>query len=32
MQAVRDAVEAMVDGAENAKGALRNLRDLAKPS
>jgi chromosome segregation ATPase len=30
MKAVSDAVEALVDGAENAKGALRSLRDLAK--
>jgi chromosome segregation ATPase len=29
MQAVSDAVEALVDNAETAKGALRNLRDLA---
>ena len=29
MQAVTDAVEALVDSAETAKGALRGLRDLA---
>jgi chromosome segregation ATPase len=29
MQAVADAVEALVDNAETAKGALRGLRDLA---
>jgi hypothetical protein len=29
MQAVADAVEALVDSAETAKGALRGLRDLA---
>jgi chromosome segregation ATPase len=32
MEAVQAAVDAMVDGAENAKGALRGLRDLAKPA
>jgi hypothetical protein len=30
LQAVADAVEALVDGAETAKGALRGLRDLAE--
>ncbi len=30
MQAVTDAVEALVNGAETAKGALRGLRDLAE--
>ena len=30
MQAVSDAVEALVDSAETAKGALRGLRDLAE--
>ena len=30
MQAVNDAVEALVDSAETAKGALRGLRDLAE--
>jgi hypothetical protein len=30
MQAVGDAVEALVDSAETAKGALRGLRDLAE--
>jgi DNA repair exonuclease SbcCD ATPase subunit len=30
MQAVTDAVEALVDSAETAKGALRGLRDLAE--
>ena len=29
MRAVSDAVDAIVDGAENAKGALRGLRDIA---
>ncbi|MBA3538659.1 MAG: hypothetical protein H0T79_03450, partial [Deltaproteobacteria bacterium] len=29
LQAVADAVESLVDNAETAKGALRNLRDLA---
>ena len=28
LQAVTDAVEALVDSAETAKGALRGLRDL----
>jgi hypothetical protein len=30
MQAVTDAVEALVDSAETAKGALRGLRDIAE--
>ena len=30
LQAVNDAVEALVDSAETAKGALRGLRDLAE--
>jgi hypothetical protein len=30
IKAVADAVEALVDGAETAKGALRGLRDLAE--
>jgi len=30
MQAVTDAVEALVGSAEDAKGALRGLRDLAQ--
>jgi hypothetical protein len=30
IQAVGDAVEALVDSAETAKGALRGLRDLAE--
>ena len=30
MQAVNDAVDALVDSAETAKGALRGLRDLAE--
>ena len=30
MQVVADAVEALVDGAETAKGALRGLRELAE--
>ena len=30
MQAVSEAVEALVDSAETAKGALRGLRDLAE--
>ena len=30
MQAVGEAVEALVDSAETAKGALRGLRDLAE--
>jgi hypothetical protein len=29
LQAVSQAVEALVDNAETAKGALRGLRDLA---
>ena len=29
LQAVTEAVEALVDNAETAKGALRGLRDLA---
>ncbi len=32
LQAVRDAVDALVDNAETAKGALRGLRDLADQS
>jgi outer membrane murein-binding lipoprotein Lpp len=32
MQAVGDAVEALVDNAETAKGALRSLRELAEGS
>jgi FHA domain-containing protein len=32
MQAVSEAVEALVDNAETAKGALRGLRDLANAS
>jgi hypothetical protein len=30
IRAVTDAVEALVDSAETAKGALRGLRDLAE--
>jgi 2-phospho-L-lactate guanylyltransferase (CobY/MobA/RfbA family) len=30
LQAVAEAVEALVDNAETAKGALRGLRDLAQ--
>jgi hypothetical protein len=30
MQAVADAVEALVDSAETAKGALRGLREIAE--